>query len=73
MMKELKIYFKDQKADQEKINKLTDLADTVFDIRISKASVMIENYGFEFPVVELNSKLYSFEDGMDILKETAVD
>ena len=70
-MKELKIYFKDKKADQEKINKITDLVDTVFDIRISRATVIIENYGFEFPVVELNSKLYGFNDAMDILKESA--
>ena len=71
MMKkeEIKIFFKDQKAEQSKIANITDLADVICDIRLTKATPTLESNGFEFPVVEIKNKIYTYDDALDILKQ----
>ena len=69
-MNSIKIYFKDQNEESEKIKSITDMIETIYEIRMTKASYGMIGCGFEFPVVEINSRLYSYTDGLKILKES---
>ena len=63
------IYYKDKDQEQDKIQSVVDLVGTILNVHVTRATVLMEHYGFIFPVINLGTRLYGYKDGVDAIKE----
>lgn len=69
-MYDVRIYYRDQINESDRISNIVDIANEKgIGTTTSKASIGLSFYDLEFPIVEINSRLFGYKDGLERIKE----